>query len=84
MTIAKLLLNILQGLLTAANALFVLLHNKQLISAGRYAAIGEHAQKLVDNVKKASNAARAVDPDDPLYDDGYARRVRSEFTRTDE
>lgn len=66
----------LKLLLGLANHLSKLIADRQLISAGEAKAMLSVTTEILGNLEKANEARRSVDPNDPSYNDDYAKRVR--------
>ncbi len=68
------ILSVLKGLLTLANALASYLSNKQLLDAGADQEALKHTQEVLKNVKKAKDAVGRVKSDPSL-----AQRLRDKY-----
>lgn len=74
-------LTLLKFLVSSVEKLLGYLSARQLLDAGASREVSISLQKSLEIVVRAEEAARAVDPTDPAFDDDYARRVREHFER---
>jgi len=70
----------IEALVQAVAGIAKYLGDRQLIEVGKATIISEGLTKTLENVRKANNAAAAVD--DP--NSSWSERVRNAFERTDE
>lgn len=75
------MIHLLKAIVSLAGALASYLAARQMLAAGEARAVAAQLREVLHNVEQAERAARAVDPDDPAFDDDYARRVRDENQR---